>query len=320
MKLKLYRNVNDPRSVIFVSHADKRYGTAYNFANPPKWRWLRMAVGVGLLGVFMLGVCGDDRLVRWISLLGISLCTFEQLFWMRRMAEKQLAYYPGPMGPRTSDGFDAAPDLITPDENWRACFCVMWVCLAGTFAVMVGTGIRAEMGWHRAILGALHISILLLLTFMFVEGCCELFGCFRLSRNRKALLLLPLWGMLLLIGVWGFRPVRTLYSQRTVWGTLPNGERIAANIPVGRQSEAHSGEGWKAYIGDLEGKSYLLIGPSFKEMSAFHIGHKGQVIFFSKPLAGDAVTIFNRLGNHTYHVRMVDGAWRIEEDPHPPCK
>ena len=43
--MRRHCNENDPRSVIFVSNSDKRCGTTFNFAHPPKWRWLLFMIG-----------------------------------------------------------------------------------------------------------------------------------------------------------------------------------------------------------------------------------------------------------------------------------
>ena len=87
--MKLYCNGNDPRSVIFFSNSDKRCGTTFNFAHPPKWRWLLAGILLAALtlvlctwrnGAVRIG-CGVGMLLYWIAYPGL----------MRGMAERQLS-------------------------------------------------------------------------------------------------------------------------------------------------------------------------------------------------------------------------------------
>ena len=311
--MKRYCNGNDPRSVIFVSNSDKRCGTTFNFAHPPKWRWLLAGILLAALalvlctwrnGAVRIG-CGVGMLLYWLI--------YPRL--MRGMAERQLSLHPGPMGPRTPDGLDEAAELFSAKEERRKFFCLMLIILAVLFASVLAVGIYGGMLWGRAVLFAAFLSVMCMAMFMIPFGFLGLVGGFYSVVKKKDALLLPLGIALLAVAVLTFSAVADFCSSRTMYVTLPSGEQTAFRVPVADDRRAHSGDGWKAYRGYHDGKAYLLIESGTGGTSIIHVGTKGPVSFFSMPMEGDDITVFNMHSKRVFHVkRGSDGAWCVKGD------
>ena len=311
--MKRYCNGNDPRSVIFVSNSDKRCGTTFNFAHPPKWRWLLAGI---LLAALVLVLCtwrngavrigwGVGMLLYWIAYPGL----------MRGMAERQLSLHPGPMGPRTPDGLDEAAELFSAKEERRKFFCLMLIILAVLFASVLAVGIYGGMLWSRAALFAAFLSVMGMAMFMIPFGFLGLVGGFYSVVKKKDALLLPLGIALLAVAVLTFSAVADFCSSRTMYVTLPSGEQTAFRVPVADDRRSHSGDGWKAYRGYHDGKAYLLIESVAGGTSVIPVGTKGPISFFSTPMKGDDITVFNMHSKRVFHVkRGSDGAWCVKGD------
>lgn len=311
--MKRYCNENDPRSVIFVSNSDKRFGTTFNFAHPPKWRWLLAGI---LLAALVLVLCtwrngavrigwGVGMLLYWIAYPGL----------MRGMAERQLSLHPGPMGPRTPDGLDEAAELFSAKEERRKFFCLMLIILAVLFASVLAVGIYGGMLWSRAALFAAFLSVMGMAMFMIAFGFLGLVGGFYSVVKKKDALLLPLGIALLAVAVLTFSAVADFCSSRTMYVTLPSGEQTAFRVPVADDRRSHSGDGWKAYRGYHDGKAYLLIESGTGGTSIIHVGTKGPISFFSTPMKGDDITVFNMHSKRVFHVkRGDDGVWSMKGD------
>ena len=311
--MKRYCNGNDPRSVIFVSNSDKRCGTTFNFAHPPKWRWLLAGILLAALalvlctwrnGAVRIG-CGVGMLLYWLI--------YPRL--MRGMAERQLSLHPGPMGPRTPDGLDEAAEMFSAKEERRKFFCLMLIILAVLFASVLAVGIYGGMLWSRAALFAAFLSVMGMAMFMIPFGFLGLVGGFYSVVKKKDALLLPLGIALLAVAVLTFSAVADFCSSRTMYVTLPSGEQTAFRVPVADDRRSHSGDGWKAYRGYHDGKAYLLIESGTGGTSIIHVGTKGPVSFFSMPMEGDDITVFNMHSKRVFHVkRGSDGAWCVKGD------
>ena len=311
--MKRYCNGNDPRSVIFVSNSDKRCGTTFNFAHPPKWRWLLAGILLAALalvlctwrnGAVRIG-CGVGMLLYWLI--------YPRL--MRGMAERQLSLHPGPMGPRTPDGLDEAAELFSAKEERRKFFCLMLIILAVLFASVLAVGIYGGMLWSRAALFAAFLSVMGMAMFMIPFGFLGLVGGFYSVVKKKDALLLPLGIALLAVAVLTFSAVADFCSSRTMYVTLPSGEQTAFRVPVADDRRSHSGDGWKAYRGYHDGKAYLLIESGTGGTSIIHVGTKGPVSFFSMPMEGDDITVFNMHSKRVFHIkRDDDGVWSMKGD------
>jgi len=311
--MKRYSNENDPRSVIFVSNSDKRCGTTFNFAHPPKWRWLLAGI---LLAALVLVLCtwrngavrigwGVGMLLYWIAYPGL----------MRDMAERQLSLHPGPMGPRTPDGLYAAAEMFSVEGERRKFFYIMLIILAVLFASVLAVGICGGMLWSRAALFAAFLSVMGMAMFMIPFGFLGLVGGFYSVVKKKDALLLPLGIALLAVAVLSFSTVTDFCSSRTQHVTLPNGEQAAFRVPVDDDKKPHSGDGWKAYRGYHDGKAYLLIESGTGGTSIIHVGTKGPVSFFSMPMEGDDITVFNMHSKRVFHIkRDDDGVWSMKGD------
>ena len=302
--MKRYCNGNDPRSVIFVSNSDKRCGTTFNFAHPPKWRWLLAGI---LLAALVLVLCtwrngavrigwGVGMLLYWIAYPGL----------MRGMAERQLSLHPGPMGPRTPDGLDEAAEMFSAKEERRKFFCLMLIILAVLFASVLAVGIYGGMLWSRAALFAAFLSVMGMAMFMIAFGFLGLVGGFYSVVKKKDALLLPLGIALLAVAVLTFSAVADFCSSRTLFVMLPSGEQVAFRVPVDDDKKPHSGDGWKAY---------LLIESVAGGTSVIPVGTKGPISFFSTPMKGDDITVFNMHSKRVFHVkRGDDGVWSMKGD------
>ena len=311
--MKRYCNGNDPRSVIFVSNSDKRCGTTFNFAHPPKWRWLLAGILLAALalvlctwrnGAVRIG-CGVGMLLYWLI--------YPRL--MRGMAERQLSLHPGPMGPRTPDGLDEAAELFSAKEERRKFFCLMLIILAVLFASVLAVGIYGGVLWWRAALFAAFLSVMGMAMFMIPFGFLGLVGGFYSVVKKKDALLLPLGIALLAVAVLTFSAVADFCSSRTMYVTLPSGEQTAFRVPVADDRRSHSGDGWKAYRGYRDGKAYLLIESVAGGTSVIPVGTKGPVSFFSMPMKGDDITVFNIHSKRVFHVkRGDDGVWSMKGD------
>ena len=311
--MKRYCNGNDPRSVIFVSNSDKRCGTTFNFAHPPKWRWLLAGILLAALalvlctwrnGAVRIG-CGVGMLLYWLI--------YPRL--MRGMAERQLSLHPGPMGPRTPDGLDEAAEMFSAKEERRKFFCLMLIILAVLFASVLAVGIYGGMLWSRAALFAAFLSVMGMAMFMIPFGFLGLVGGFYSVVKKKDALLLPLGIALLAVAVLTFSAVADFCSSRTMYVTLPSGEQTAFRVPVADDRRSHSGDGWKAYRGYHDGKAYLLIESGTGGTSIIHVGTKGPVSFFSMPMEGDDITVFNMHSKRVFHIkRDDDGVWSMKGD------
>ncbi len=311
--MKRYCNGNDPRSVIFVSNSDKRCGTTFNFAHPPKWRWLLAGILLAALalvlctwrnGAVRIG-CGVGMLLYWLI--------YPRL--MRGMAERQLSLHPGPMGPRTPDGLDEAAELFSAKEERRKFFCLMLIILVVLFASVLAVGIYGGMLWSRAALFAAFLSVMGMAMFMIPFGFLGLVGGFYSVVKKKDALLLPLGIALLAVAVLTFSAVADFCSSRTMYVTLPSGEQTAFRVPVADDRRSHSGDGWKAYRGYHDGKAYLLIESGTGGTSIIHVGTKGPVSFFSMPMEGDDITVFNMHSKRVFHIkRDDDGVWSMKGD------
>ena len=311
--MKRYCNGNDPRSVIFVSNSDKRCGTTFNFAHPPKWRWLLAGILLAALalvlctwrnGAVRIG-CGVGMLLYWLI--------YPRL--MRGMAERQLSLHPGPMGPRTPDGLDEAAELFSTKEERRKFFCLMLIILAVLFASVLAVGIYGGMLWSRAALFAAFLSVMGMAMSMIPFGFLGLVGGFYSVVKKKDALLLPLGIALLAVAVLTFSAVADFCSSRTMYVTLPSGEQTAFRVPVADDRRSHSGDGWKAYRGYHDGKAYLLIESGTGGTSIIHVGTKGPVSFFSMPMEGDDITVFNMHSKRVFHIkRDDDGVWSMKGD------
>ena len=321
--MKRYCNENDPRSVIFVSNYDNRRGTTFNFAHPPKWRWLGAIIPALMIIACVFAGCKGSRLfvlsfaiarVLFYAMLGMLLWVF--VVKQRKEAERQLSLYPGPMGPRAPDGLDEAPDLFQMIER-RDVFLVLWMALVVVFAVFMGRNVFAYgYLWRRSALGAAFGTVMVAASLMLVFGCCGL-----LFRNLRYLLkktdayLIPFWGVLLVMLGLMYKPVMDFCSSRTVCVTLPSGEQAAFRVAVNDDRERHFGDGWKAYRGYRDGKAYLLIESGTGGTSVIHVGTKGPISFFSTPMKGDDITVFNMHSKRVFHVkRGDDGVWSMKGD------
>ena len=311
--MKRYCNGNDPRSVIFVSNSDKRCGTTFNFAHPPKWRWLLAGI---LLAALVLVLCtwrngavrigwGVGMLLYWIAYPGL----------MRGMAERQLSLHPGPMGPRTPDGLDEAAEMFSAKEERRKFFCLMLIILAVLFASVLAVGIYGGMLWSRAALFAAFLSVMGMAMFMIAFGFLGLVGGFCCVVKKKDALLLPFGVILLAVVILTFSTVTDFCSSRTLFVMLPSGEQAAFRVPVDDDKKPHSGDGWKAYRGYRDGKAYLLIESVAGGTSVIPVGTKGPISFFSTPMKGDDITVFNMHSKRVFHVkRGDDGVWSMKGD------
>ena len=311
--MKRYCNGNDTRSVIFVSNSDKQCGTTFNFAHPPKWRWLLAGILLAALalvlctwrnGAVRIG-CGVGMLLYWLI--------YPRL--MRGMAERQLSLHPGPMGPRTPDGLDEAAELFSAKEERRKFFCLMLIIPAVLFASVLAVGIYGGMLWSRAALFAAFLSVMGMAMCMIPFGFLGLVGGFYSVVKKKDALLLPLGIALLAVAVLTFSAVADFCSSRTMYVTLPSGEQTAFRVPVADDRRSHSGDGWKAYRGYHDGKAYLLIESGTGGTSIIHVGTKGPVSFFSMPMEGDDITVFNMHSKRVFHIkRDDDGVWSMKGD------
>ena len=311
--MKRYCNGNDPRSVIFVSNSDKRCGTTFNFAHPPKWRWVLLGIILVLsaLALFMV----ENRAVRigWNIAMLLLFMTWPRL--LRSMAERQQSLHPGPMGPRTPDGLYAAAEMFSVEGERRKFFYIMLIILAVLFASVLAVGICGGMLWSRAALFAAFLSVMGMAMFMIPFGFLGLVGGFYSVVKKKDALLLPLGIALLAVAVLSFSTVTDFCSSRTQHVTLPSGEQAAFRVAVNDDRERHFGDGWKAYRGYRDGKAYLLIESGTGGTSVIHVGTKGPVSFFSTPMKGDDITVFNMHSKRVFHVkRGDDGVWSMKGD------
>ncbi len=311
--MKRYCNGNDPRSVIFVSNSDKRCGTTFNFAHPPKWRWVLLGIILVLsaLALFMV----ENRAVRigWNIAMLLLFMTWPRL--LRSMAERQQSLHPGPMGPRTPDGLYAAAEMFSVEGERRKFFYIMLIILAVLFASVLAVGICGGMLWSRAALFAAFLSVMGMAMFMIPFGFLGLVGGFYSVVKKKDALLLPLGIALLAVAVLTFSAVADFCSSRTMYVTQPSGEQTAFRVPVADDKRSHSGDGWKAYRGYHDGKAYLLIESGTGGTSIIHVGTKGPISFFSTPMKGDDITVFNMHSKRVFHVkRGDDGVWSMKGD------
>jgi MFS family permease len=311
--MKRYCNGNDPRSVIFVSNSDKRCGTTFNFAHPPKWRWVLLGIILVLsaLALFMV----ENRAVRigWNIAMLLLFMTWPRL--LRSMAERQQSLHPGPMGPRTPDGLYAAAEMFSVEGERRKFFYIMLIILAVLFASVLAVGIYGGMLWSRAALFAAFLSVMGMAMFMIPFGFLGLVGGFYSVVKKKDALLLPLGIALLAVAVLTFSAVADFCSSRTMYVTQPSGEQTAFRVPVADDKRSHSGDGWKAYRGYHDGKAYLLIESGTGGTSIIHVGTKGPVSFFSMPMEGDDITVFNMHSKRVFHIkRDDDGVWSMKGD------
>jgi ABC-type transport system involved in multi-copper enzyme maturation permease subunit len=231
------------------------------------------------------------------------------------MAERQLSLHPGPMGPRTPDGLDEAAELFSAKEERRKFFCLMLIILAVLFASVLAVGIYGGMLWSRAALFAAFLSVMGMAMFMIAFGFLGLVGGFYSVVKKKDALLLPLGIALLAVAVLTFSAVVDFCSSRTQHVTLPSGEQAAFRVPVDDDKKPHSGDGWKAYRGYRDGKAYLLIESVAGGTSVIPVGTKGPISFFSTPMKGDDITVFNMHSKRVFHVkRGDDGVWSMKGD------
>lgn len=312
--MKRYRNENDPRSVVFVSNFDKRYGITFNFAHPPKWRWILDGT---MLVLFAIVPCiMENRAVRigWNIVMLLFFMTWPRL--LQSMAERQLSLHPGPMGPRTPDGLYAAAEMFSVEGERRKFFYIIWIILAVLFTSVLAVGIHGGMLWLRAVLFAVFLSVMVMAIVMVAFGFLGLVGeHYRIARRKDALLLPP--GVLLLVMMlFAFPTITDFCSSRTMHVMLPNGEQTEFRVPIDDDRKPQIGEGWKAYRGYRDGKAHLLIYPGAGgEPFVIHVGTKGPIVFFSRPMDGDDITVFNMHSKRVFHVkRGVDGVWSMKGD------
>ena len=311
--MKRYRNTNDPRSIIFVSNSEKWRGTSFNFAHSPKWRWLEVGV---VLCMIVCMLCDLHHVARVVTkptfyVLLFSLCFLRPIL-MRSLAERELSRYPGPMGPRTSDGLYAAADVFSEAFSRRMVFRSLWIGLAIFFASISASVICTGMPCAKGFLCAMFFAVMLASGFMMVFGFCGLFGCLRCVAKKTDILLLPLWGVLFAMTILAFSPVMDFCSSLTMYGTHPNGKRIAFMVPIAEKKTPRSVKGWKAYRGFYDGNAYVLVGTNANELSALPVGHKGPLSFLSTPLDDDDITILNFTDECMYRAKLLDGDWRVK--------
>jgi ABC-type transport system involved in multi-copper enzyme maturation permease subunit len=219
------------------------------------------------------------------------------------------------MGPRTPDGLDEAAELFSAKEERRKFFCLMLIILAVLFASVLAVGIYGGMLWSRAALFAAFLSVMGMAMFMIAFGFLGLVGGFYSVVKKKDALLLPLGIALLAVAVLTFSAVADFCSSRTMYVTLPSGEQTAFRVPVADDRRSHFGDGWKAYRGYHDGKAYLLIESGTGGTSIIHVGTKGPISFFSTPMKGDDITVFNMHSKRVFHVkRGDDGVWSMKGD------
>lgn len=311
--MKRYCNENDPRSLVFASNSDKRCGTAFNFAHPPKWRWVLLGI---ILVPLALALLVENRAVRigWNIVLLLFCMTWPRL--LRSMAERQLSLHPGPMGLRTPDGLYAAAEMFSVEGERRKFFYIIWIILAVLFTSVLAVGIHGGMLWLRAVLFAVFLSVMVMVIVMVAFGFLGLVGeHYRIARRKDAVLLPP--GVLLLVMMlFAFPAITDFCSSRTMHVMLPNGEQTEFRVPIDDDRKPQIGEGWKAYRGYRDGKAHLLIYPGAGgEPFVIHVGTKGPIVFFSRPMDGDDITVFNMHSKRVFHVkRGVDGVWSMKGD------
>ena len=309
--MKRYKNGNDPRSIIFVSNSDKRLGTSFNFAHPPKWRWPMTII---VLGIIVFGIYSWPHSNRNIHLFFCFMIFgggFLGPMLMRSLAERQLSKHPGPMGPRTSDGLYAAADLFSTMFLRRTFFFALWISVVVVFVSVLAAVIYDDMPYLKAIFVATFLSSMTIAALMFVFGLSGLFGRLRCVAKKTDILLLPFWGILLIATTLMFRPAMDLCSSLTMYGTHPNGERIAFTVPIADKKMPRSVKGWKAYRGFHDGNAYILVGTNANELSALPVGHKGALSFLSTPLDDDDITIINIEDKCMYRAKLCDGVWNV---------
>ena len=229
------------------------------------------------------------------------------------MAERQLSLHPGPMGPRTPDGLYAAAEMFSVAGERRKLFYVMWIILAVVFTSVLAVGIHGGMLWMRAVLFAVFLSVMVMAIGMIAFGFLGL--VYRIAK-RKDVLLLPLGVLLLVMMLFAFPSITDFCSSRTMRVMLPNGEQTEFRVPIDDDRKPQIGEGWKAYRGYRDGKAHLLIYPGAGgEPFVIHVGTKGPIVFFSRPMDGDDITVFNMHSKRVFHVkRGVDGVWSMKGD------
>ena len=101
MFAKRYSNPNDPRVVVYVSHLDRRLGSALNWAHASKfWRYwwpnLLMAAVYLLALVAVWHFFGSKR-IGIVNIAVLPIILILQLLW-RKNAETELKKHPGPRG------------------------------------------------------------------------------------------------------------------------------------------------------------------------------------------------------------------------------
>jgi hypothetical protein len=231
------------------------------------------------------------------------------------MAERQLSLHPGPMGPRTPDGLDEAAELFPAKGERCKFFCIMLIILAVLFASVLAVDICGGMLWGRAVLFAAFLSVMCMAMFMIALGFLGLVGGFCCVVKKKDAFLLPFGVILLAVVILTFSTVTDFCSSRTLFVMLPSGEQVAFRVPVDDDKKPHSGDGWKAYRGYRDGKAYLLIESGTGGTSIIHVGTKGPVSFFSMPMEGDDITVFNMHSKRVFHIkRDDDGVWSMKGD------
>lgn len=313
--MKRYCNENDPRSVVFVSNFDKRYGITFNFAHPPKWRWILDGT---MLVLFAIVPCiMENKAVRigWCILMLLQAMVYPRL--LRSMAERQLSLHPGPMGPRSPDGLYATSDLLVVREERRKFFRLMLALLAVWFAVVLVSCICGGMFWLNAAVFSAFLSVMGIALFMIAFGIVGTIGVYDFAAfaTKRDAWMIPVGIVLLVAEVLAFAPMTDFCSSRTMQWNLPNGEQTKFRVPINDDRKPHSGDGWKAYRGYRDGKAYLLIESGANVTSVVPVGTKGPVDFVVPPMGGDDITVFNMHSKRVFHVkRGVDGVWSMKGD------
>jgi hypothetical protein len=201
MFAKRYSNPNDPRVVVYVSHLDRRLGSALNWAHASKfWRYwwpnLLMAAVYLLALVAVWHFFGSKR-IGIVNIAVLPIILILQLLW-RKNAETELKKHPGPRGPRTPDGLGAAEDLLTAKKALHDTWWLLAVSLGILYLLLFACMLLNGTLWYKALLGTAWV------TGIFGSFCVLVMSLLPLFRSGARI---ALSGAVLVLLVLSFMPV-----------------------------------------------------------------------------------------------------------------
>lgn len=195
MLFRKYSNANDPRTVIFGSHSNKKLGVVFNWAHPSSVRKRllpRQLLGLALIASAIVGLCIG---VRHLWLVNLAVLPFALMSNsdLKRCAEEELVRHPGPIGPRTPDGLGAAEDIYTSENALRSFQLAALLVFVVVVPCLSVVRIHGGMIWYKALISHLFFGGLILSLMFIVMSLLP--GC----RNwARAALYLGVFGALLL--------------------------------------------------------------------------------------------------------------------------